>query len=187
MRVLIRTSVVLAVIFVLALLVRNATVAEDPVAKPDIQLDQARKTVRMLDDIYKGAVVAITKNYVNDTDTIPAGTAFKQLFVAAEAKGWARTRLLDCTGEPYNDENVAEDKFEKEALRALVGGKAWVEVVEKIEGVRHLRVATAIPVVMDKCVMCHDNYADLPAGKAIGALTYVVPIDGPLKTKGAPK
>ena len=146
-------------------------------------VDRVRREVRMLDDIYKGAIVTITQHYVNDKDTIPAGTAFKKLFVAAESKGWHRVRLIDATGEPYSDENVAEDAFEKRAIKALVGGKSWFEEEETLEGVKHLRVATPVPVVFDKCVMCHDNYANVPKGKAIGALTYTLPIDGKLMTK----
>lgn len=159
---------------------------QDAVVTPpraDADLERTRDTVRMLDDIYKGGVVAITTHYVNDKDTIPAGTAFKQLFEAAEKKGWHRVRLLDATGEPYSDENVAEDDFEKNAIKELVAGRPWVEAVETRKGVRHLRVATAIPVVMEKCIMCHDNYANLPKGKAIGALSYTIPVDGKLQPK----
>jgi len=137
----------------------------------------------MLDDLYKGAIVAITQHYVNDEDTIPAGTAFKSLFVAVEKKGWHKVRLLDVTGEPYSEENVADDDFEKAAVKSLAAGKGHVERIEVRNGTRHLRVATPIPVVLDKCVMCHDNYSDVPEGQAIGALSYTVPIDGPLVLK----
>ncbi len=150
-------------------------------------IERARQTVRMLDDIYKGGVVVITENYVNDKDTIPAGTAFKQLFAAAEKKGWHKVRLLDATGEPYNDENEPEDAFEKKAVKQLVAGKPWVEAIEVRKGTKHLRVATAVPVVFEKCVMCHDNYADVPAGQAIGALSYTIPINGELVSESTKK
>lgn len=153
--------------------------------KKDVLVESKRREVRMLDDIYKGGVVVITENYVNDKDTIPAGTAFKQLFLAAEKKGWHRVRLVDATGEPYNDENSPEDDFEKQAVKDLVKGKTWIETIEVRNGVRHLRVATPIPVVFDKCTMCHDNYVDVPKGQAIGALTYVLPIDGELQPANA--
>lgn len=155
--------------------------------KKDRARERVRREVRMLDDIYKSGIVTITQHYVTDDKTIAAGTAFKKLFVAAEEKGWHRVRLVDATGEPYDDVNVAEDDFEKRAIKALVSGKPWFEEEEKREGVRHLRVATPIPVVLEKCVMCHDNYADVPKGKAIGALTYTVPINGKLMTPLAKK
>lgn len=172
-------------------LLGQTTVAQD--ANPndaktkDVLLDRTRREVRMLDDLYKGAIVAITQHYVNDKQTIPAGTAFKSLFVAVEKKGWHKVRLIDVSGEPYSDENVAEDDFEKMAVKALAAGKANVESIEVRDGTRHLRVATPIPVVFEKCVMCHDNYADVPKGKAIGALSYTMPIDGPLVLKATEK
>ncbi|TWT37495.1 hypothetical protein KOR34_24470 [Posidoniimonas corsicana] len=156
---------------------------ENPAAPKDPELDRKRTEVRMLDDIYKSGIVTITEHYVNDEDMIPAGTAFKKMFEAAEKKGWHRVRLIDASGEPYSDENVAEDAFEKDAVKRLVKGEPWVEAVEVRDGTRHLRVATPIPVVFEKCIMCHDNYEEVPKGQAIGALTYLVPIDGPLVTK----
>ena len=41
--------------------------------RKDAALERTRKTVRMLDDVYKTAVVLITEHYVNDTDDLPAG------------------------------------------------------------------------------------------------------------------
>jgi len=158
--------------------------ADDPPRQPPRArpLDDVRREIRMLDDIYKGGIVTITQHYVTDEDSIPAGTAFKKLFVAAEAKGWHRVRLIDASGEPYSDENRAEDAFEKRAVGRLLKGESWVEEMETRDGVRHLRVATPIPVVFEKCIMCHENYRDAPAGQPIGALTYLLPVDGPLQT-----
>ncbi len=158
------------------------------VNKKDALLERARREVRMLDDIYKGGIVTITQHYVTDEDSVPAGTAFKKLFVAAEKKGWHKVRLLDATGDPYSVDNEAESAFEKMAVKKLVAGETNVETIEVRKGVRHLLVATPIPVVFEKCIMCHDNYSDVPKGQAIGALSYVVPIDGayvPEKTKMA--
>lgn len=149
-------------------------------AKRDRPLERTRKTVRMLDDIYKGGIVAITQNYVTDEDSIPAGTAFKEVFRTAEKNGWHKVRLVDGLGEPINDENAPIDAFEKKALAALVAGESsWFEQIDegKKKGKRTLRVATPIPVVFEKCIMCHDNYADVPAGQAIGALTYSIEIE----------
>ncbi|WP_158264888.1 DUF3365 domain-containing protein [Blastopirellula marina] len=156
--------------------------ASNPAVPSDVERDveRARREARMLDDIYKHGIVAITDNFVNDLDMIPAGTAFKQVFAAAEQKGWHKVRLVDATGEPLNQENAPEDAFEKQAIKKLVSGESWVETIEDRGGTKHLRVATPIPVVLTKCVMCHDNYEGVPKGQAIGALTYIIPIDGPL-------
>jgi hypothetical protein len=180
-----RIGLLVAVIATSALgmhLLTTSSSAEQPktALKLDPAIERARREVRMLDDIYKSGIVAITTHYVNEKDAIPAGTAFKMVFVAAEKKGWHKTRLVDATGEPINEENSPEDDFEKMAMKKLVKGETWVEKVEIRKGTKHLRVATPIPVVFDKCVMCHDHYADVPKGQAIGALTYVLPIDGKL-------
>lgn len=145
--------------------------------KKDAAVERARKQVEMLDGIYKNAIVLVTDNYVTEKSDLPAGAAFKKLFAIAKEKGWHETRLLDATGEPYNDENVATDAFEKKAIKQLLSGKAYYDEVIEEDGKRYLRAATAVPVVMKKCVMCHDNYEGVPKGKAIGALGYKMPIE----------
>ena len=155
--------------------------AQDPKVDKDPAHDEAvertRKTVRMLDGIYKNAIVLVTTHFVKEDSDMPAGTAFKKLFEVAKKEGWHEVRLLDATGEPYDPENVAKSDFEKRAIKELVAGKTYVDQVVEKDGKRYLRAATAIPVVMKKCVMCHANYADVPEGKAIGALGYELEIE----------
>ncbi len=154
------------------------SVADTPVAAPaDPALERTRKTVRMIDDMYKGGIVVITTNYVNDEDDMPAGIAFKKLFEAAKKNGWHEVRLLDATGEPYNEENAPRKGFEQRGVAKLKAGAPYYDEVTEQDGKRYLHAVTAVPVVMDKCVMCHDNYADAKPGAAIGALGYVVPIE----------
>ena len=57
-------------------------------AAVDAVTERTRDTVRMLDDVYKAAVVLITTHYVNDEDDLPAGTAAIALFDAVNKKGW---------------------------------------------------------------------------------------------------
>jgi len=146
------------------------------VRDPDVPLERARREVRLLDDIYKTSIVLITQHYVNDDEDLAAGSAFKALFAAVEEKGWHQVRLLDATGEPYNDENTPKEGFEKRAVASLLAGEASYDEVEQDGDRRYLRVATAIPVVMEKCILCHDNYRSVPKGQAIGALGYLIPI-----------
>ena len=150
--------------------------ASSTAAKPDVAVERARREVRLLDDIYKTSIVLITEHYVHDDEDLPAGSAFKALFSAVEEAGWHQVRLLDASGEPYNDENSPEEGFEKRAIQKLLAGEVSYDEVEQEGDRRYLRAATAIPVVMDKCIMCHENYRDVPKGKAIGALGYRVPI-----------
>ncbi len=147
-------------------------------AKPeDAAVARTRKQVRMLDDIYKGGIVLITENYVHDDTGLPAGVAFKKLFEAAEKKGWHTVRLLDATGDPYNPENSPREGFEKRAVERLLAGDASYDEVVQENDEPYLMAATAVPVVMEKCVMCHESYKGVKAGHAIGALAYKVPIE----------
>ena len=141
---------------------KQATPAPD-----DKAVERSRKTVKMLDDIYKTAVVLITDKYVNDKDDFPAGGAAVAWFDAISKKGWHDVRIIDATGAPSNPENVANDDFEKEGLKQLKSGK---EYYDRVRGKRRQvppRAVTAVPVVMDKCIMCHENYKKAKKGEAI--------------------
>ena len=150
---------------------------KDGEKKKDAAVERTRKTVRMLDDLYKTAVVAITTHYVNKTDDLSAGSAAKALFAAMKEKGWHDVRLLDATGEPYEETNVAKDDFEKAAVKEMKAGKGWYDEVVEKDGTRYLRAATPIPVVMDKCMMCHPHYKDAKKGEAIGLLSYTIKVE----------
>lgn len=145
---------------------------EDPAA-----VERARKTVRMLDDVYKTAIVLITDKYVQTEKDYPAGRVAVNWFKAVSKKGSHEVRILDASGEPYSKANVAKDEFDREGIRQMKLGKAFYEQVIHKEGKPYLRAMTPVPVVMDKCIMCHANYKSAKKGEAIGALTYMVPIE----------
>ena len=160
----------------LVIAVTSVFAGDKPTASKDPAVERARREVRMLDDIYKTSIVLITTHYVHDDDDLPAGSAFKALFEAVDKKGWHTVRLLDATGEPYEEANTPKKGFEQRAVKKILAGKAAYDEVVAEGDKRYLLAATAIPVVMDKCIMCHENYRDVPKGKAIGALGYKVPI-----------
>lgn len=139
-------------------------------------LEHARTTVKMLDDVYKTAIVLITDKYVNTESDYPAGAAAVNWFEQINKKGWHTVRIIDATGDPYDPENVAKSDFEKQAIKKLKAGEAYAEQVTSKDGKSVLLAATAIPVVMEKCVMCHPHYENVKEGEAIGALTYEIPI-----------
>jgi hypothetical protein len=151
---------------------------EKAAQKPaDPAVERARKQVQMLDDLYKTAIVLITEHYVEEDSDLAAGSAFQALFKAMKDKGYHEVRLLDATGEPYEAKNAPSDDFEKAAIAALKSGaKGHEQIVEK-NGQRYLRVATPIPVVMKKCVLCHEQYAKAKPGEAIGALGYTIKVE----------
>lgn len=140
---------------------------------PDAAVERARREVRLLDDLYKTAVVLITQHYVQKDSDLPAGSAAKALFSAMKDKGWHEVRLLDATGGPLNDENAPRDEFERAAIKALKAERPYLDQVVTKDGKRYLRAATPVPVVLEKCHLCHDNYK---GQKVIGALGYTLPI-----------
>jgi len=172
-----RSLFVVAVCGVAFLGWRGSWVDATPPAKDDPAVERARQTVRMLDDIYKTAVVLITDKYVHGEGDFPAGSAAIALFDAVQQKGWHKVRLIDVTGEPYDDKNVAQSAFEKDAVLRLKKGETFVEEIAEVEGKPVLNVATPVPVVLEKCVMCHAHYKDAAPGAAIGAIVYQLPID----------
>ena len=148
------------------------------VAEPSPEaIERTRKTVRMLDDIYKSAVVLITEHYVHDEDDLSAGSAAAALFGMIEEKGWHSARLIDATGQPYDEGNVAADEFERTAVTKLKEGETYFDEVTERDGKPVLRAVTAVPVVMEKCVMCHPHYAHAEKGQAIGGIAYLIPIE----------
>ncbi len=153
--------------------------SDQPAAgKPsDKDVERARKEVHMLDDIYKQTIVLITDKYVNSSKDYPAGRAAVVLFRNVSKGGTHEVRLLDVSGEPNNTKNVASDDFEEAAVKQLKDGKDYYEQVVQKDGKSYLRAATAVPVVMDKCIMCHENYRKAKKGEAVGAISYTVPIE----------
>lgn len=149
--------------------------AAQPAADPAVE--RARQQIRMLDDLYKTAVVLITEHYVEDEGSFPAGSAAIALFDAMKQKGWHEVRLVDATGQPINDDNSPRDAFERAAVEQLTGGESNYEQLTERDGSRYLRVATPVPVVLEKCTMCHEHYREAAPGAAIGVLSYTLKVE----------
>ncbi len=145
--------------------------AESPKADP--ALERTREQVRMLDDLYKNAVVLITKTYVARQDKQPAIMVAKQLFSAMRKQGWHSARLVDATGDPFNDDNSPKSDFEKEAYKEIRAGKPYFEKVVGTGDKRRLLAATVVPVVMQKCAECHTSKK---MGEVLGFLRYELPV-----------
>src|SRR5688572_6550472 len=121
-------------------------------AKPDpAAVERARQEVKKLDDLYKTAVVGITKTYVEQQADTPAATVAKALFEAMHQKGYHHARLIDATGKPKNKENVAKTDFEKKAVEDIKGGQTYVEEVGEKDGKPVFRAGTVVPAVMAQC------------------------------------
>src|SRR5690349_3541439 len=85
-------------------------------------LERTRESVKMIDDLYKSAVVSITARYVEQQSDTPAATVAKDVFEAVHKKGWHLARLVDATGKPKNKDNLPRTDFEKKAVAEIRGG-----------------------------------------------------------------
>jgi hypothetical protein len=139
----------------------------------DPAVERAREQVKMLDDLYKNAVVSITKTYVDNQEDRPAIMIAKDIFGAMKKQGWHSARLVDATGEPINDANAPRTDFEKEAFRRIRAGQPYYDRVVGEGKDRRLLAATVVPVVMKKCTECHE---DRKVGEVLGFLRYEVPV-----------
>jgi hypothetical protein len=138
-------------------------------------VERAKKQAKMLDTLYKSAIVLITENYVDGNESLAAGDAFQALFKTMKDNDFHEVRLLDATGDPYDTDNEPKTDFEKKAIKALLDGKPIYERVVKDGDKRYLLSATPIPVVMEKCTWCHGSYED--AEGPIGALSLKLPLE----------
>ena len=148
----------------------------NPATKVDVPLKHARHTVKMLDDLYKNAVVLITKVYVEDESSTPAVTAAQALWATMHEAGWHNARLVDATGDPYDADNVPKSELEKKMIGKLNTKDNYFDSVVEKDGKRYLHAVTQVPVVMKKCTLCHENYKDVAPGATIGAISYQIPI-----------
>jgi hypothetical protein len=146
--------------------------AQAPVVQ-DPALERTREQVKMLDDLYKNAVVSITKRYVGGQDAQPAIMVAQDIFGAMKKQNWHSAKLVDASGEPLNDANAPATDFEKEAARAINAGKPYFERVVGDAADRRLLAATVVPVVMQKCAECHTHKK---VGEVLGFIRYDIPI-----------
>ena len=146
--------------------------AKEP-EKPDAAaVLRAREEVKKLDDLYKTAVVGITKTYVEQQADVPAAAVAKVVFQAMHEKGYHDARLIDATGKPKNKKNVAETEFEKKVVAAMKDGKTYIEEVGEKDGKPVFRAGTIVPSVLSQCAVCHGG----KEGRLLGAIVYEVPI-----------
>ena len=143
-------------------------------AVKNLELEHARKTVRMLDDVYKTYIVLITEEYVDDPSVLPAATLSKRVFKSMNKKGWHKVRLLDATGTPFNPENNPVDAFERDAINEMISGKTYFEKIEKIEGKDHLRAVTSVHAVTKGCISCHPSSR---VGDLLGGIAYNIALE----------
>ena len=144
-----------------------------PKTGPDKEaVERTREQVKMLDDLYKTAIVGMTKTYVQQQLDTPAAIVAAEVFDAMKKKGHHAARLVDASGKPKSKTNLPDTDFEKKAVKAIKGGKAYYDEVGEKDGKPVLRAATVVPAVMKTCATCHG----VKEGTLLGAVVYEVPI-----------
>jgi hypothetical protein len=165
-----------AAVVLLSLSVFGAAAAAQHQARSDggshASVVRTREQVKMLDDLYKTAVVLITEHYVEKPSNLSAASAAKALFRHMEKQGWHQVRLVGLTQSLMNKGNAPADAFEEAAAARLVTGGAFHEAVVTENGTQYLRYATPLPVVMPKCLMCHPSWKGNTGN--VGSLMYKV-------------
>ncbi len=168
----------LACVLSLAALLVGAYLARDVQAEPATQsqsdpaLERTREQVKMLDDLYKTAVVGIQVTYGEKQSAKPAAVVAGMVFDAMKKKGWHNARLVDASGDPKNDANIAKTDFEKKAVKAMQAGKTTFEEVAEVDGKPVLRTATIVPAVLKACAKCHG----VKENDLLGTIVYELPI-----------
>jgi hypothetical protein len=144
-----------------------------PKTGPDKEaVERTREQVKMLDDLYKTAIVGMTKTYVHQQLDTPAAIVAAEVFDAMKKKGHHAARLVDASGKPKSKTNLPDTDFEKKAVKVIKGGKAYYDEVGEKDGKPVLRAATVVPAVMKTCATCHG----VKEGTLLGAVVYELPI-----------
>ncbi len=146
--------------------------AADTKTQDKAAVDRAREQVKMLDDLYKTAIVKMTAVYVGQQGDVPAAVAAMEIFDVMKKKGWHNARLVDASGKPKRKANLPQTDFEKKAVAAMKDGKSFFEEVGKENGKPVYRAATIVPAVMKECAVCHK----VKEGTLLGTIVYELPI-----------
>ncbi|MFN3651678.1 MAG: DUF3365 domain-containing protein [Armatimonadota bacterium] len=136
-------------------------------AAPPPSLAEAKRLVRMMDDIYQAGVLSAHKMYVQEPGVPAAVTWAKQVIGQVKEKGWPEARIFATTDRILNPENKIETAFEREAAAAFRKG---MPRFEKIDG-DVLRYATEIRVVDQACISCHNKEK---IGDLLGGVSYQI-------------
>lgn len=156
-------------LFIVTCTIVTAKASDDPAVQ------RTSQQVDMLDTLYKSAIVLITDKYVTDPSKFSGASAAKALFDAMKDGGYHEVRLVGLTDILINPAiNKPNDDFEKDAKKQLLSGASNFEKVVTIDNIRYLRKATPVPVVLEKCAMCHANFKNNDG--IIGSLMYKVPL-----------
>lgn len=131
-------------------------------------VEEARTTVRLMDDAYQTILRQVHESYPTQPGRPVAASLVKDLQKEMSDRGWTNSRFLAVNAIVMNPDHRARDPFEQKAVEALARGE---ERYESLEG-GNLRVATVVPLGFG-CGSCHW----VPPGKtAVAAISWKIPV-----------
>jgi hypothetical protein len=143
--------------------------AADPVATPVYSVEEGRRLIRMMNDIYLAGVLTTHSMYVQEPGVPAAVTWAKQIFAKVRGKGWPEAHIFATHDRPLNPDNTPDGPFERNAVRAFQGGKPGIEMLDG----QTLRFATPIHITDASCMKCHVRNR---VGDLVGGVSYRVPV-----------
>jgi methyl-accepting chemotaxis protein len=122
----------------------------------------------------KGAEsVVVSKDHVDNPQAIPLpATATREMSEELSKTGLFNARLL--SGQPLNPANGTKDRFEEDALKAIMSGAESYSRVEESGSVTTFRRASPDKATTTACIGCH-------AGKQVGDLLGILSVSIPME------
>jgi len=122
----------------------------------------------------KGAEgVQVSKDHLENPQAIPLpATATREMSEELSKTGLFNARLI--SSQPLNPANSSKDRFEEEALKAIMSGVETYSRVEESGGIPTFRRASADKATGAACIGCH---AGKQVGDVLGVLSISIPIE----------
>jgi methyl-accepting chemotaxis protein len=122
----------------------------------------------------KGAEgVQVSKDHLENPQAIPLpATATREMSEELSKTGLFNARLI--SSQPLNPINSSKDRFEEEALKAIMSGAETYSRVEESGGIPTYRRASADKATGAACIGCH---AGKQVGDVLGVLSISIPVE----------
>ncbi|WP_447977019.1 methyl-accepting chemotaxis protein [Candidatus Nitrospira bockiana] len=133
----------------------------------------AKNYVQKIKNMKKNEEVVISQSHLDNPQAIPLpATATREISEELSKTGLFNARLI--SGQPLNPSNSAKDRFEEEALKAIMSGADSYSKVEEGNGITTFRRATADKATTQACIGCH---AGKQMGDVLGVLSVSIPME----------
>lgn len=134
-----------------------------------VSLDEARRSVELLNDVYQVTLQEIHRRFpVDSGQPVVAALVIRDIQKRVSSRSGLQSRFLAVDLRAMNPDHAPKDAFEREAAEKLgAGARRW----EAVEGGK-LRVATVVPLG-GTCFPCHSTSM---GGIGRAAISWTVPL-----------